>query len=102
MDPKELAKKIADVTSEELQAKFMKGQEEHGGDFATKPTVKNIREEVLDLIDYTYILEQHKQELHQYLLDLRADVLNVDGDFGGSPTSLAARLDDAISKVIAL
>ena len=63
MQPQELAKQIADKTGKELQTKFLKGQLEHGGDFAKKPTVQNIREEVLDLVNYTYELIEHRTQL---------------------------------------
>ena len=63
MDPALLAKHIADTTSQERQAKYMKGQTEHGGDFAVKPTVNNIREESLDLINYTHVLIEHRDRL---------------------------------------
>ena len=63
MDPKELSKTIADTASIELQEKFDKGQHEHGGDFAAKPTVRNIREEVLDLVNYTHVLTQHRSQI---------------------------------------
>lgn len=43
--------------------KFLKGQKEHGGDFFKKPTVNNIREEAIDLVNYVHVLRLHKQEL---------------------------------------
>lgn len=63
MDPAVLAKVIAETANIELQDKFSKGQREHGGDFALKPTVRNIREEVLDLVNYTHVLTQHRSEI---------------------------------------
>jgi len=60
MDPKVLAEVIADTANVELKDKFIRGQHEHGGDFAVKPTVRNIREEILDLINYSHTLIQHR------------------------------------------
>ena len=62
-EPKELSKIIADTASVELQEKFEKGQHEHGGDFAIKPTVKNIREEILDLVNYSHTLVLHRSKI---------------------------------------
>ena len=45
------------------EAKFMNGQREHGGDFFAKPTVRNIREEAIDLVNYVHVLELHRTRL---------------------------------------
>ena len=76
MNPVKLSKKIADETSVELQSKFAKGQKEHGGDFARKPTVDNIRDEVLDLVNYSYGLKLHKKEILDYI----KRIINVTGE----------------------
>ena len=70
MNPVKLSKKIADETSVELQSKFAKGQKEHGGDFARKPTVDNIRDEVLDLVNYSYGLKLHKKGILDKIDDI--------------------------------
>jgi len=74
-EPKQLSKTIADTVSIELQEKFEKGQREHGGDFAVKPTIRNIREEVLDLVNYSHVLVLHRSqilvELDRLISDLR-------------------------------
>jgi|GEM_PF-4762734 hypothetical protein len=64
-DPKEIARVIAETASVELQDKFIRGQHEHGGNFDVKPTVRNIREETLDLINYTHMLIQHRSQTLQ-------------------------------------
>jgi len=80
MEPKDLARVIADTSSIEMQAKFIKGQHEHGGDFALKPTVKNIREEVLDLVNYTHILNNHRAtaliKLDELMAKIQARISN--------------------------
>ena len=78
MEPTVLAKTIADNASLELQNKFIKGQQEHGGDFAVKPTVRNIREEALDLINYTHVLTQHRWEILVLIDDLLANWENIE------------------------
>jgi translation initiation factor 1 (eIF-1/SUI1) len=67
MEPTELAKNIADKCSTELQVKFMKGQKEHGGDFAVRATVRDVRDETLDLINYTHMLEEHQTKIIEKL-----------------------------------
>lgn len=62
-DPKEQAIEIQKLASAQIDTKFAKGQQEHGGNFFTKPTVKNIREEVLDLVAYTHVVELHQKQL---------------------------------------
>lgn len=47
----------------ELKTKYAKGQAEHGGNFYEKPTVDNIREEVLDLIAYSHVLIEHRKDV---------------------------------------
>ena len=78
-DPKELSKTIADTASIELQEKFNKGQKEHGGDFAEKPTVRNIREEVLDLINYTHSLVMHRRNILIELEKLINEAPSIEG-----------------------
>lgn len=78
MEPSELSKRIADVASIELQQKFLKGQKEHGGDFLLKPTARNIREEALDLINYSHVLELHIGELEVMTSELQHDLPSLD------------------------
>jgi hypothetical protein len=78
MDPTQIAKIIADTASIELQEKFNKGQKEHGGDFAAKPTVRNIREEVLDLVNYSHMLTQHRSRILMELEQLSNDLMSLD------------------------
>jgi hypothetical protein len=47
----------------ENNAKFIDGQAEHGGNFFDKPTVQNIRHEVIDLVNYTHVLAGHRRVL---------------------------------------
>ena len=47
----------------ENEDKFMAGQVEHGGNFFDKPTVRNIRHEVIDLVNYTHVLAEHRRVL---------------------------------------
>jgi hypothetical protein len=75
MNPIVQAKEIVNIVSEEIQIKYAKGQKEHGGDFFVKPTVNNIREEVLDLVAYTHVLTKHKQELMNKLYCLQSKVI---------------------------
>lgn len=44
-------------------SKYVAGGREHGGNFNLKPTVKEVRAEVLDLVAYTHSLEEHHQQL---------------------------------------
>jgi hypothetical protein len=46
----------------ENNAKFMAGQKQHGGNFMLKPTVRAIREECLDLVNYTHVLNEHRRQ----------------------------------------
>lgn len=59
--------KVNSSFNEANTAKFLRGQEEHGGDFFEKPTVENIREEAIDLVNYVHVLRLHK---NQILLDV--------------------------------
>lgn len=46
----------------ELDSKYREGQEEHGGNLWEKPMAHQIREETLDLITYSHVLQdQHHQ-----------------------------------------
>ena len=58
----------------ENAVKFMAGQEEHGGNFFRKPTVENIRQEAVDLVNYTAILREHKNELIARVEELEAAI----------------------------
>ena len=53
--------------STQNDVKLLAGQAEHGGNFFKKPTVQNIREEVIDLVNYTHVLALHQREM---LVDL--------------------------------
>jgi hypothetical protein len=54
---------INDLFSVDNYKKFLDGQHDHGGDFFAKPTVKNIRQEVIDLVNYTHVLAEHRRVL---------------------------------------
>jgi len=69
----EALKQITEINerlASENREKFMQGQHEHGGNFFAKPTVRNIREEVLDLVNYSHVLEQHKAKIFMDLTNL--------------------------------
>ena len=72
-NPADQALDVADLCSEELVHKYARGQKEHGGNFFEKPTIHNIREEVLDLIAYTHVALLHKQELVALLTEIMED-----------------------------
>ncbi len=78
MEPTQLAKVIAGTASIELQDKFIRGQREHGGDFMAKATIRNIREEVLDLINYSHVLIQHRSQVLIELDDLISNISSLD------------------------
>jgi hypothetical protein len=69
-DPKKQIVDINKTFAKELTVKYDKGQREHGGNFYAKPTVSNIREEVVDLVAYTHVLEKHKDKVVQDLCEL--------------------------------
>ena len=96
MDPKELAKNIADTTAAEMQTKFMKGQAEHGGDLRDRPMIKDIREEVIDLAHYSLILQMHQQGILEDLNTLHKTISNATGD---PDYHLLAQVEHIIKKV---
>jgi len=63
LTPKEQIAEINLDFNDVNHEKFMAGQEEHGGDFFSKPTVDNIGEEVIDLVNYVHVLKRHREEL---------------------------------------
>ncbi len=54
---------INDTFGIENTQKYLDGQAEHGGDFFEKPTIKAMREEATDQINYTHVLIRHQAEL---------------------------------------
>lgn len=66
----QLAKEIADNTGREMQAKFMKGQNEHGGYLFDRSMIKDIRDEVIDLTHYSYGLVVKRDQIFVRLNDL--------------------------------
>jgi hypothetical protein len=52
----------------DFSEKYRKGQEEHGGLLSERPTLPDLRHEVLDLVAYTYTLQQ---QLRMYAALLR-------------------------------
>lgn len=66
MTPLELAAKIATKFKEEFIPKFMAGQKEHGGlltDMGAYQSLKNIKDEIQDLVSYVYVLEKCLDEI---------------------------------------
>ena len=95
MTPAELAKAIADTTSTEMQAKFMKGQAEHGGDLRDRPMVAEIRAEVLDLAYYSNIIKMHQDEIIESLHTFKEEF----NKHTRSSTQLNAFLDLIVKQV---
>ena len=85
----EQAAAIGKLACYQLQTKYAKGQKEHGGNFFKKPTVDNVREEVLDLIAYSHVLIQHRDELANEIVRLKERLQAGLID----PTALLAELD---------
>jgi hypothetical protein len=63
MSPEQQIETINSSFNEQNKSKYMAGQAEHGGDFFTKPTIANIREEAVDLINYTHVLTIHRARI---------------------------------------
>lgn len=61
--------------------KFLKGQKEHGGNFFEKPSVRCIREEAIDLVNYTHVLELHRIELCNIIDRLTEKYAKAENDF---------------------
>ena len=74
MEPAVIARIIADTASLDLQDKFIRGQREHGGDFAVKPTVSNIRMEAIDQVNYSHMLIVHQAQVLMMLDQLIKDI----------------------------
>lgn len=91
MKPDEQIVEINGAFVRENRDKFMAGQREHGGDFFQKPTVENIREEAIDLVNYVHVLRKHKEELLEMVEAMQRD-------FVLSP-SVAERVIDIKRKV---
>lgn len=70
-DPITQANEIGLAIKDDISEKYAKGQLEHGGNFFNKPTIQNIREEVIDLVSYTHVLAIHKSVLATKLQQLR-------------------------------
>jgi hypothetical protein len=75
-DPVTQAEDIAIAISTDIGDKYAKGQIEHGGNFFEKPTVRNIREEVIDLVSYTHVLELHRNQISDRLFALKSSIVN--------------------------
>jgi hypothetical protein len=52
--------------------KYLAGQAEHGGDFFDKPTVHEIYQEVIDLVNYTHVLASHRSRLLRAMEELHS------------------------------
>jgi hypothetical protein len=59
MTPKQHATQIANNFKKDYIPKYMKGQEEHGGQLWLKPgMLQRLREETLDFVSYSDVLKQ--------------------------------------------
>lgn len=65
---------IVDTFKVQFVAKFNKGQKEHGGYFYDKPMLWNLREECLDMIAYSHVLEVHQEEILHAISMLMLDL----------------------------
>jgi len=74
--PEQQAIDIGNAAASELSVKYARGQQEHGGNFFAKPTASNIREEVLDLIAYSHVLLNHRDEITNKLEKLKSDIID--------------------------
>lgn len=63
------AREIASSFSDDLIAKYPVGQIEHGGNLYNKPVLREIREELLDLVAYAHV---HEQQVMRALAKLDA------------------------------
>jgi len=84
---------IVNTFKGQFKSKFMKGQKEHGGYFYEKPMLWNLREECLDMVAYSHVLEIHQEEILHAISMLMLDLKTLTYD------EIETRLEELLKQV---
>ena len=68
---------IADWFAKAMSKKYRAGQDEHGGKLWRKPMLKNMQDEVVDLVVYFHTHNMQQLKLTSILYQLRAGLVSV-------------------------